>query len=90
MTAPGCLYVVVLLSIGGEQFVGDQGYYFDVQDQQEYFAQDKYSMGSSLFPIHFNSLNSYCMCRHDRDFLELNYYLVTYGLCIWVALLELN
>ena len=79
-----------LLSIDNEQFVGDQGYDFDEQDQQEYFAQGKYSMGSSLFPIHFNSLNSYCMCHLDRDFLELEYCLVTYGLCISVALLELN
>ena len=90
MIAPGCLYVAVLSSIDGEQFVGDQGYYFDVQDQQEYFAQGKYSMGSSLFPIHFNSLNSYCMCRLDRNSLELNFYLVTYGLCIWVPLLVHN
>ena len=55
MIAPRCLYVVVLLSIDGEQFVGDQGYYFDVQDQHEYFDQGKYSMGSSLLPIHFNN-----------------------------------
>ena len=79
-----------LSSIDGEQFVANQGYDFDEQDQQEYFAQGKYSMGSSLFPIHFNSLNSYCMCRLDRNFLELNFYLVTYGLCIWVDLLVLN
>ena len=77
-------------SIDCEQFVGDQGYDFDEQDQQEYFAQGKYSMGLSLFPIHFNSVNSCCMCRLDRDPLELNFYLVTYGLCIWVALLVLN
>ena len=44
-----------LSSIDSEQFVGDQGYDFDEQDQQEYFAQGKYSMGSSLFPIHFNT-----------------------------------
>ena len=73
-----------------EQFVGDQEYYFDVPDQQEYFAQGKYTLGSSLFPINFNTFNSCCMCHLDRDFLELNYYLVTFGLCIWVALLELN
>ena len=90
MIAPGCLYVAVLSSIDGEQFVGDQGYNFDEQDQQEYFAQGKYSMGSSMFPIHFNPLNSCCMCRLDRNFLELNFYLVTYGICIWVALLVLN
>ena len=82
MIAPRCLYVVVLLSIDGEQFVGDQGYDFDEQDQQEYFAQGKYSMGSSLFSIQFNSLNSCCMCHLDRNSLELNFYLVTYGLCI--------
>ena len=70
--------------------MGDQEYSFDEQDPQEYFDQGKYSMGSSLFRIHFNSLNSCCMCHLDRDSLELNYYLVTYGLCIWVALLELS
>ena len=90
MIAPGCLYVAVLSSIHSEQFVGDQGYNVDEQDQKEYFAQGKYSMGSSLFPIHFNSLNSCCMCRLNRNSLELNFYLVTYGLCIWVALLMHN
>ena len=48
-----------LSSIDGEQFVGDQGYTFDKQDQQEHFAQGKYNMGSSLFPIHLNTFNSY-------------------------------
>ena len=43
-----------LSSKDGEQFSGDQGYDFDEQEQ-EYVAQGKYSMGSSLFPIHFNS-----------------------------------
>ena len=82
MIAPGCLYVAVLSSIDGEQFMGDQGYYFDVQDQKEYFAQGRYSMGSSLFAIHFNIINSCCMCHLDRDSLELNLYLVTYRICI--------
>ena len=40
-----------LSSIDGEQFSGGQGCDFDEQNQQEYFAQGKYSMGSSLFPI---------------------------------------
>ena len=71
-----------LSSIDDEQFVGDQEYYFDEQDQQEHFVQGKYNMGSSLFPIHFNSLSSCCMCHLDRDSLELNFYLVTYGICI--------
>ena len=38
-----------LSGMDGEQFVEDQGYYFDEQEQQEYFVQGKYSMGSSLF-----------------------------------------
>ena len=62
--------------------MGDQEYYFDVPDQQEYFAKGKYSMGSSLLPIHFNTLNSCCMRHLDRDSLELNFYLVTYGIRI--------
>ena len=71
-----------LSSIDGEQFMGDQEYYFNEQDQQEHFVQGKYSMGSSLFPIHFNTLNSCCMCHLDRDSLELNLYLVAYRIHI--------
>ena len=41
-----------LSSIVSEQFVEDQGYDLDEQDQQEYIAQGKYSMGSSLLPKH--------------------------------------
>ena len=48
-----------LSSIDGEQLMGDQGCTFDKQDQQEYFAQGKYSMGSSLFLIHLNIINPY-------------------------------
>ena len=44
--------LLCLSSIDGEQFVGDQEYYFD---EQEHFVQGKYSMGSSLIPIHFNN-----------------------------------
>ena len=44
-----------LSSKDGEQFSGDQGYDFDEKDQQEYVAQGKYSMGSSLFPLNFNT-----------------------------------
>ena len=68
--------LLLLLSIDGEQFVGDQEYYFDEQDQQEHFVQGKYSMGSSLFPMNFNTFNSYCIRHLDRDSLELNLYLV--------------
>ena len=71
-----------LSSIDGEQFVGDQEYYFDDQKQQEHFVQGKYSIGLSLFPIHLNIFNSCYICHLDMDSLELNLYLVSYGLCI--------
>jgi hypothetical protein len=32
----------------GEQFTGDQEYFFDNPDQQEPFEQRKYNMGSTL------------------------------------------
>ena len=48
-----------LSSIDSEQFMGDQEYYFDEQEQQEHFVQGKYIMGSSLFSINFNTFNSY-------------------------------
>ena len=40
-----------LSCIDGEQFMGDQEYYFDEQGQQERFIKGKYSIGLSLFPI---------------------------------------
>jgi hypothetical protein len=68
MVAFGCLYIDVLSSIDGEQFVGDQEPYFEEQDQQELcFDQGKYNMGSPCCSIHFNHMKSYCMC------LSLNY-----------------
>jgi hypothetical protein len=55
MIAYGCMYVDVLSSIDSEQFVGNQEEYFGEQDQQElYFDQGKYNMGSLLLPIHLN------------------------------------
>ena len=71
-----------LSSIDGEQFMGDQEYYFDEQSQQEHFVQGKYRMGLSLLPINFNTFTSCCMCHLDRNSLELNLYLVSYGICI--------
>ena len=71
-----------LSSIDGEQFVGDQEYYFNEQDQQEHFDQVKYSMGSSFFLFTLMHLIHDCMCHLDKDFLELNLYLVSYGICI--------
>ena len=40
-----------LSSVDGEQFVGDQEYYFDDQDQHGNFELGKYSMRSPC-PIH--------------------------------------
>ena len=36
----------------GEENVGDQEFFDDQQDQQEFANQGKYSMGSTLMPIH--------------------------------------
>ena len=36
----------------GEENVGDQEFFDDQQDQQEFGNQGKYSMGSTLMPIH--------------------------------------
>ena len=49
--------------------MGDQEYYFDEQDQQEHFVQGMYSMASSLFPINFNTFNSYM--QHELNVLRL-------------------
>ena len=41
------------LRVDGEQFVGEQEYYYE-QDQQDQCDQGKCSMGLSLFPKNFN------------------------------------
>jgi hypothetical protein len=43
-------------SLDGEQFLDDQEYYFepDQQYHMESFDQDKYNMVPSLLPIHYN------------------------------------
>ena len=52
-----CVDACVLLywwwSVDGEKYDGEQGQYFNEQDQQEHFEQGKYSMGLSLLPTHF-------------------------------------
>ena len=40
------------LRLDGEENVGDQEFFDDQQDQQEFANQGKYSMGSILIPIH--------------------------------------
>jgi hypothetical protein len=49
MIVSGWLLLPCWSSIDGEQFVGDQEYFYE-QDQQEQFDQGKYSMRLSLFP----------------------------------------
>jgi hypothetical protein len=52
----------LLSSPDGEQFFGDEEQYFEEPDQQNYFGQGMYNMGSPCCPIHFTHINSYCMC----------------------------
>jgi hypothetical protein len=58
MIASVWLLLLCWSSIYGEQFVGDQKYFYK-QDQQEQFEQGKCSMGLSLFPNNVNTFNSY-------------------------------
>jgi hypothetical protein len=58
MIASGWLLLSFWSTIDGEQFMGDQGYFFE-QDQQEQFDQGKFSMGLFLFPNNVNTFNSY-------------------------------
>ena len=66
--------------------MGDQEYYFNEQDQEEHFDQGKYNMGSSLFPIHLNTFNSYLYVLPYKDFVELYLCLDSYGILHWVAI----
>jgi len=47
MIASGWLLLMWWLCIDDEQFVGDQEYFYE-QDQQDQFDQGKYSMGLSF------------------------------------------
>jgi hypothetical protein len=63
--------------LDGDQFIGDQEYYYE-SNQQDQLDLDKYSMGLFLLPIHFNSLNSCCMCLLVKDALVLILFLESY------------
>jgi hypothetical protein len=39
-------------SIDCEQYIGDEEYFVDDQDQQEFVEQGKYNMRSTFCPIH--------------------------------------
>jgi hypothetical protein len=56
MNAPKMCMLPCWLSSDGEEYVGNQKYFEDQQDQQECANQGKYSMGLLWCPIHFNHL----------------------------------
>ena len=49
-------------SIDGEQYAGDQEYFVDDSDQQEFTEQGMYSMGQSLFPMNILITYNTCAC----------------------------
>ena len=59
--------------------MGDQEYYFNEQDQQEHFDQGKYSMGSSLLPIHFNNQSIFACVTLIRISYNCTYALTPMG-----------
>jgi hypothetical protein len=66
------MYVVDWWSgLDGEQFLDDQEYYFepDQQYHPESFDQGKYNMGLSLLPIHWNYHTYACvLLDNHRDY----------------------
>jgi hypothetical protein len=88
MNAPKMCMLPCLSSLDGEEYVGNQEYFEDQQDQQECANQGKYSMGLPWCPIHY-IIYSLCMCLillDYKDFLAIDdLYLDSYGIiCIWV------
>ena len=65
----------------GEENVGDQEFF---DDQQEFVNQGKYSMGSTLMPIHHLLITHLHVSNFDtrKDILVVEYpvFLVSYGL----------
>ena len=64
----------------GEENVGDQEFF---DDQQEFANQDKYSMGSTLMPIHHSLITHLHVSNFDtrKDILVIVIlFLVSYGL----------
>jgi hypothetical protein len=78
-------------SLEGEQFLDDQEYYFepDQQYHPESFDKGKYNMRLSLLPIYWNYHIYACVLldnHRDYNLAIDSCFLVTYGLCIWVAI----
>jgi hypothetical protein len=78
MIAFGWLLWTCWSSIDGEPFVGDQEYFYE-PDQQDQYDQGKYRMRSSLFSINFNSLIHPACVFLVKDAQELILYLDSYG-----------
>ena len=72
----------------GEENVGDQEFFDDQQDQQEFVNQGKYSMGPTLMPIHHLLIIHLHVSNFDtrKDILVIVYPVpcLLWVICIWV------
>ena len=70
----------------GEENVGDQEFF---DDQQEFANQGKYSMGSTLMPIHHLLITHLHVSNFDtlKDILVFDYPVpcLLWVICIWVV-----
>jgi hypothetical protein len=57
-------------SLDGEEYVGNQEYFEDQQDQQEFVNQGKCSMGLPWCHIHY-IIYSLCMCLILLDYKDI-------------------
>ena len=79
-----CCMLLCWSCLDGEENVGDQEYFDDQQDQQVFANQGKYSMGSTLMPIHHLLITHLHVSNFDtrKDILVIDYpiSLFSYGL----------
>ena len=72
----------------GEENVGDQEFFDEQQDQQEFANQGKYSMGPTLMPIHHLLIIHLHVSNFDtcKDILVIVYPVscLLWVKCIWV------
>jgi hypothetical protein len=71
-------------SIDGEQFVGDQEFFYE-QDHQDQFEQGKYSMRLSLLSYSYQANNIIMHIFLVKDDLELILFLDTYYIA-WISI----
>ena len=73
----------------GEENVGDQEFFDDRQGQQEFANQGKYSMGSTLMPIHHLLIPHLHVSNFDtrKEILVIDYHVpcLLWVICIWVV-----